>query len=520
MKVAIAQIETLVGDFEGNLNKIIEYIEKARKEGCDIVVFPELCVLGYHPLDLLTKKGFCEKGFEFSKKVKDLSNGIVSIVGGINKDKECFYNSVFVFDNNKEMVISKHALKQEPPIYEKLYFSCPKEQDFFLKIKDKEVKICVGDDLYKLNIAGGVVINMTCDFYERERISEIKQNLLKRAKETNSTIIWVNGVGELLGRVLYGNSMVIGPDKVLYEGKSFEEDFIVLDLNKISDSSFEPLNLSWEEEVIKAIVFGFKSYIKKAGFKRAVIGLSGGIDSSLSACLARIAIGPENLVGISMPGPFSSKESLEDAKELTKRLRIEHHVIPINSLYDQVLDLFKDLFKGKPFDFTEENLQARLRAIILMTYSNKFNAIVINTGNKSEASVGYATLYGDSVGGISLIGDLYKASVYKLAEYINQKYNWIPERVLVKPPSAELRENQKDEEDLPPYKTLDSILELFLNKNLSEDEIVNKGFDREVVKEVLKRFCQSEYKRRQSPFCIKVDKTGFVKETLPLVFKL
>ncbi len=520
MKIAIAQIETFIGDFEKNLSRILWCIEKARSEGCEMVVFPELSLIGYHPMDLLCKRGFVEKAHIYLNKIKEASKDLWVILGTVFQKGKDLYNSAVILKEGNLLEVYKCKLREESPIYESLYFSSFQNKGV-IELGSKNIKVFVGEDIFvqdSLEDNLDFVLAISATPYIEGKIKKVKESLVERAKFFNKRIIWVNGLFENLGEVGFGNSMVVDPDGIKFEAKPFEEGVYIFDLDDLS--LLESSTMSWEEEVLGAITFGFKSYFKKSGASKAVIGLSGGIDSSLSACLAKIAVGSEKLVGISMPSSFSSKESVEDAKELAKRLGIEFHIVPIGELYEKALDEFKDIFKGKEPDVTEENLQARLRAVVLMSYSNKFNGLVINTGNKSESAVGYCTLYGDSVGAITLIGDLYKRSVYRLAEYINKKFHWIPDRILSKPPSAELRPNQKDEDDIPPYATLDSILELFLDKNLSEEEIIERGFDEKVVRDVIRRFCQNEYKRKQAPFCIKISDSKFKKDMLPMLYKL
>ncbi len=523
MKLAIAQIETTVGDFEENCDKVCRYIEKAKEYRCHLIVFPELALVGYHPMDLICKKGFFKQSKKYWERIRQCSNDIVVIVGSLseNQKRGAFYNSALVFSQEKIKIVGKKNLKNIPPIYEGLYFT-PFNNIEALNINGKKVLLTVGNDINELEPFKedvDFVINIDSLAYRERAIDVNEKRLMDKAETLQTSIVWVNAVGENLGDVFYGGSLVVNPQGIVLRSGLFEEDFQIYDEGNDLDIK-TPAGLSWEEEIIETLVYGFKSYLKKSGFKKAVVGLSGGIDSALTACLARLAIGPENVVTISMPGPFSSKGSVEDGKELAKRLGVEFHIIPITSLYELSLKLFEDLFRSRESDITEENLQARLRAIILMSYSNKFKALVLNTGNKSEAAVGYATLYGDSVGAISLVGDLYKTYVYKIARYINKKYGWIPDRILTKPPSAELRAGQRDEDDIPPYEMLDSILKLFLDKNLSKDEIIAKGFSKEVVEEVIRRFYQNEYKRRQSPFCIKVTDSYFKRDMLPIVYKL
>ncbi len=520
MKIAIAQIETFIGDFEKNLSKILSCIQKAQAEGCEIVVFPELSLTGYHPMDLLCKKGFVEKANFYLDKIKEVSKNLCTILGTISQRGEDLYNSAVILKDRNLLEVCKFHLRKKTPVYENLYFSSSQNKGI-IKLGSKNIKIFVGEDIFmqsSLEDEIDFVLVISATSYREGKIKDVKKSLLDKAKLFNKRIIWVNGIFENSGEVGFGNSMVIDPDGIKFEAKAFEEKVYILDLDDLLSSNTS--DMCWEEEVLGAITFGFKSYFKKSGVSKAVIGLSGGIDSSLCACLAKIAIGSEKLVGISMPGPFSSKESIEDAEELAKRLGIEFHIVPIDKLYQRALDEFKDLFKGKAPDITEENLQARLRAVVLMSYANKFNGLVINTGNKSESAIGYSTLYGDSIGAISLIGDLYKRSVYRLANYINKKFHWIPDRVLSKPPSAELRPDQKDEDDIPAYEILDSILELFLDKNLSEEEIIKRGFDKEVVRDVIRRFCQNEYKRKQAPFFIRISDSKFKRDMLPIMYKL
>lgn len=570
VRIALAQINTTVGDIVGNECKIIEYIERARELGADIVAFPELAITGYPPEDLLLKSYFVRQNLESLDRIKNhVGKDIVAVVGYVDFQDD-LYNAAAVIHNGRIVATyRKNYLPNYGVFDEKRYFQIGQEY-LVLRIANVNVGITICEDIWYPggparfeNLIGDahVIINISASPYYMGKPAWREKMLAVRANDNQCSVAYVNAVGGQDELVFDGGSLVIDErGEILARGKQFEEDLIIVDVDvekiararlhdnrrrqdklnvpdtelskvrivKIEDipnkphheshtpiKSFrvEPL-LPEVAEVYWALVLATRDYIRKNGMSKAVVGLSGGMDSSLVACIAVDALGPEKVIGVSMPGPFSSEHSKEDAKILAQNLGIKLLTIPITDAYNTYLHLLKPVFGDLPFDITEENLQARIRGTILMALSNKFGWLVLTTGNKSEVATGYSTLYGDTAGGYAVIKDVYKTFVYKLGRYVNEKAGReiIPERVFTKPPSAELKENQTDQDKLPPYEILDEILKLYVEEEMSVDEIVTHGFDEETVKKVARMVHASEYKRRQMPPGPKVSVRAFGKD--------
>ncbi|ODN30984.1 NAD+ synthase [Fervidobacterium thailandense] len=570
IRIALAQINTTVGDIHGNERKIIDYIQRARELGADVVAFPELAITGYPPEDLLLKSYFVQRNLESLERIsKHADKDIVAIVGFVDFDDD-LYNAAAVLHNGRIVATyRKNYLPNYGVFDEKRYFQVGQEC-LVLQIRNVNVGITICEDIWypggpaRLESLIGdahVLINLSASPYYMGKPAWREKMLAVRANDNQCAIAYVNAIGGQDELVFDGCSLVIDEKgEILARAKQYEEDLLVADVDvekiartrlhdnrrrqdklnvpetelrkvriaKVEDfptkphhgvhtpsTSFkiEPL-LPEVAEVYWALVLATRDYIRKNGMNKAVIGLSGGMDSSLVACIAVDALGPENVIGVSMPGPFSSEHSKEDAKLLAENLGIKFLTIPITDAYETYLKLLKPVFGDLPFDITEENLQARIRGTILMALSNKFGWLVLTTGNKSEVATGYSTLYGDTAGGYAVIKDVYKTFVYKLGRYVNEKAGReiIPERVFIKPPSAELRENQTDQDKLPPYEVLDEILKLYIEEEMSIDEIVAHGFDEETVKKVARMVHANEYKRRQMPPGPKVSVRAFGKD--------
>ena len=559
LRVSLAQINPTVGDIEGNSKKIKEYIDKAKDKQADIVVFPELAITGYPPEDLLYKESFINENLKAIENIARYTKDIIAVVGFVDKEED-IYNAAAVIHNGKiQGIYHKHHLPNYSVFDEVRYFQKGKDILLF-NIEGYKVGISICEDIWypespvNLQAIEGaeVILNLNASPYTVGKTKYREEMLKVRAKDNLVAIAYVNMVGGQDELVFDGNSMVVLPDGTFEaKGKSFEEDLVIADIDldlifrkqlkdnrlrnlranykrqenvkeifldyKIKEKSTPPpekifLDTTETEEIYKALVLGLKDYIHKNNFKKVVLGLSGGIDSSLVATIAVDALGAENVKGVLMPSQFTSKESIEDASELAKNLGIETFTLPITDVFEKYMEVLSPLFKGKSWDTTEENLQARIRGNYLMALSNKFGWIVLATGNKSEMSVGYSTLYGDMVGGFAVIKDVYKTKVYELAEYRNSISPVIPQRVLEKPPSAELRPGQKDEDELPPYHILDEILKLYIEEDLSPEEIVKMGFDEATVKKVVRMVDANEYKRRQAPIGIKITERAFGKD--------
>lgn len=559
IRVGLGQINPVVGDFDYNINKILEYVERAKSLQVDIIAFPELSLTGYPPEDLVLRPSFIEKNIYYLKKLAEKIEDIIVIVGFIDKQED-IYNSAAVINNGQiKAVYHKQYLPNYGVFDENRYFQHGKELTI-LDIEGYKFGISICEDIWypdnPINtyaIEGcEVVFNINASPYSEGKIKKREELVKVRSRDNLVSIAYVNLVGGQDELVFDGNSFIVNPTgEILSKGKAFEEDLVVADIDldeifryQLKDNRLKNLrsdykrqenvnivkidykvkekSLNIEEKIVldtndtentyKALVLGLRDYITKNGFKKVVIGLSGGIDSSLVATIAVDALGSENVKGVLMPSPYTSKESIEDALELARNLNIETFIIPITDIFETYLKEFKDLFKGLNPDTTEENLQARIRGNILMALSNKFGWIVLATGNKSEMSVGYSTLYGDMVGGFAVIKDVLKTKVYELCRYRNSVSKVIPDRVLIKPPSAELRPNQTDEAELAPYHILDEIIRMYVEEDYSVDEIIKSGFDEKTVKKIIRLIDINEYKRRQAPIGIKITERAFGKD--------
>lgn len=565
VRIALAQINPTVGDFEGNLKKIVEFIGSAKDKEADIVVFPELAITGYPPEDLILKPSFVNKNYEYLNRLKKESNDIVVIVGGLEVEED-IYNSAFVlYEGEIKGSYRKWHLPNYGVFDENRYFQ-KGDSITILDIEGYKFGISICEDIWypenPINIYAiegcELVFNLNASPYSTGKQKKREEMVKTRSRDNIISIAYVNIVGGQDELVFDGGSFVVDPSgNILARADFFKEDLLVLDIDldqifryRLKDNRLRNLRLSKRddykisyiklnhtikdksiqiqnsvspdrdeiENIYAALVLGLRDYIHKNGFKKVVIGLSGGVDSSLVATIAVDALGSENTKGVLMPSPYTSKESIEDALELAKNLNIETFTIPISDIFDKYLVEFKEIFKNTKPDTTEENLQARIRGNILMALSNKFGWIVLATGNKSEMSVGYSTLYGDMVGGFAVIKDVLKTKVYQLCHYRNSISKVIPDRVLTKPPSAELRPNQTDEAELGPYPVVDRIIQMYVEQDYSVDEIVKLGFEEAVVKKIVRLIDINEYKRRQAPIGIKITERAFGKDRrMPIV---
>jgi len=527
IRLALAQINPTVGDLKGNQQKIIEFIRRGKALKVDMVIFPEMAVCGYPPEDLLYKDSFVQENIKMLKGIQKETKGIQVVVGFVDRDKaKNLYNAAAVMANGKMQGVYH---KQELPNYgvfdEKRYFvSGQGAKRFSVKGVSFGVSIC--EDIWVNAVMskykGALHINISCSPYDIGKQKQ-RENLLKqRAKAMKATVVYVNLVGGQDELVFDGGSLVMGPQgQVLASAKEFEEDLVMVDLSVGARPCVRPIKGPVQdfplqiERVYKALVLGTRDYVHKNGFQKVLIGLSGGIDSALVAVVAVNAVGKENVVGVSMPSRYSSQGTQSDAKKLAKNLGIEFKEIPIEGTVKSYDQLLTKEFAGLKADIAEENIQARIRGNILMALSNKFGWMVLTTGNKSEMAVGYCTLYGDMSGGFAVIKDVPKMMVYALAEFINLKgQEIIPNTILTRPPSAELRSNQKDQDSLPPYEVLDGVLIEYVEKHRSVKQIAKK-YDLGLVQKMIQMVDRSEYKRRQSPPGVKITSRAFGRDWRP-----
>ncbi len=499
-KIALAQINPTVGDLDGNAGKIVQYIKEAREQGADLVIFPELAVTGYPPKDLLLKPSFIEKNKEKFDEIVKETEGIACIFGFVDEVDGKLFNAA-ALAHDKRVIGAPH--KANLPNYdvfdEKRYF-CEAEGSQVFDVKGIKVGINICEDIWvdggpteaQAKKGANLIVNISASPFHVGKIKEREELLAKRAKENGVTVAYLNLVGGQDDLVFDGGSSVFNEKgELVARCRRFEEDLVVTDLDGSVEVGSAPDSL---EEIYRALVLGIGDYVIKNGFERVVIGLSGGIDSSLTGALAARALGPKNVVGVSMPGEITSKESIGDARQLAKNLEIEYKEIPISDAVDVYNKMLEEEFKGTKPDITEENIQARIRGNILMALSNKFGYLVLSTGNKSETAVGYSTLYGDMAGGLAAISDVPKTTVFKLAEYIKV----IPRNIIIKEPSAELRVGQKDTDSLPPYDILDPIIHTYIEENKSTREIIAEGHDEKIVESVIRMIDKNEYKRQQA----------------------
>ena len=533
LRLALAQINPIVGDLKGNQQKIVDYIKQAQAQHADAVIFPELALTGYPPEDLLLKDHFIADNIKALQAVIKHTKGVTAIVGFVDRDKNGnLYNAAAVIENGKFKGVYH---KQELPNYgvfdEKRYFKPGNENKIF-SIKGVKVGINICEDIWVDKAAyyqqakkgAKLLINISSSPYDLNKL-QARQNLLKRrVKETKTFVCYVNLVGGQDELVFDGSSFVMDPKgRTLAMAKEFDEDLLIVDLNSSKKKLVEKRTikaLSQIERIYKALVLGTHDYVKKNGFQKVCVGLSGGIDSALVAEIAVNAIGKNNVIGVSMPSRFSSEGTKLDAKRIAESLGIQFLEIPIEPIFNSYLKILADAFKGLKSNSAEENIQARIRGNILMALSNKFGWLVLTTGNKSEIAVGYCTLYGDMSGGFAVIKDVPKTKVYELAEFVNKRKGAIiPQTIIDRAPSAELRENQKDQDTLPPYHALDQMLEQYVEKHSSLDQMV-KTNDLALVKQVITMVHHNEYKRRQGAPGIKITPRAFGKDwRLPITNK-
>ena len=528
MRIAVAQINTTVGDLKGNSDRMKEFIERAKSLEADLVVFPELTVTGYPPEDLLLKPGFINDNIACLNELARTIQGISAIVGFVDSDGPSLYNAAaFIEEKKVKYVYHKSFLPNYGVFDEKRYFDPGTARPKTVKVKGVPVGMIICEDIWfedgpakTLAKAGAeVIVVINASPYSISKIKQREKIIQKQARKNKVFIVYANLAGGQDEIVFDGFSMVVNPQgRVAARAAGFSEDLLIFDL-PFGPGEPKPAViyekagiLPVEEEVYKALLTGLKDYVVKNGFKNVVIGLSGGIDSAIVAALAADCLGKGNVHGVFMPSRFSSIESREDAELLAKNLAIDFLTIPIEEPLEAYLKLLAPVFKDMKHDVTEENLQARIRGNILMALSNKFGWLVLTTGNKSEMSTGYATLYGDMAGGFAVIKDVPKTLVYRISGYRNSLGQVIPQRILTKEPTAELRPNQKDSDSLPVYETLDPILKAYIEDDKDFKDIISKGFDPETVKKVFRLVDMSEYKRRQSPPGVKITPKAFGKD--------
>jgi NAD+ synthase (glutamine-hydrolysing) len=549
MKIALAQLNYHIGDFRGNLMKMTRTVKTAAEAGADLVVFSELSVCGYPPLDLLERKEFIESCMQSIEKLStsvDPKMGV--LVGGPefnpNKEGKLLYNSVFFLHKGSIRQIFRKSLLPTYDIFDEYRYFEPGNTGDVLRFKGKKLAVTICEDLWDeqpfenefsrsrlytlnpleslMNHEPDAIINLAASPFSHRKM-EVKQGIFTgKALKHHLPVLYCNQIGAQTELIFEGGSLAVNAQGKVYKRLSFfQEDFEVIDLDKLSDPT-SPKGAGDIPDRIQtiagALVCGIRDYFRKMNFTSATLGLSGGIDSAVTLALASQALGPENLHVLLLPSQYSSDHSVNDSLELAQNLEVKADLIPIEPVFNQFRESLRPLFGDLPEDITEENIQARIRGILLMALSNKFGNILLNTSNKSETAVGYGTLYGDMSGGLSVLGDVYKTDVYLLARYFNRTKEVIPEHIISKPPSAELRPDQKDTDSLPPYDQLDSILEAYIERQLSVGKIAEMGFDPALIRRIIGMVNQNEYKRYQTPPILRISSKAFgVGRRLPLV---
>lgn len=571
LRIGLCQINTTVGDIEGNTKKILDYVDRGKKMGTDLLAFPEMAVTGYPPEDLLFMPKFIEANLKAIRDIAKATASITVIVGFVDKNQDIFNAAAILHDGKIIDVYSKTFLPNYGVFDEDRYFQ-PGKENFVFTLKSTPIgpSICEdlwypGDPVRTQTLQGGaeLIVNISSSPYHAGKTAFRERMISTRASDNVAIVAYCNLVGGQDELVFDGGSLIVDQKgDLIARGKQFEEDLVLADLDMegvfrmrlhdprirrerevheekrlrkidlpelpftvkqsipFSKPNTEPLDRL--SEIYAALVLGTKDYTRKNDFRTVLIGLSGGIDSALTAVIAVDSLGKDGVVGVSMPSQYSSAGSMEDAQLLAQNLGIRFMTIPIAEIFKTYLTSLSPTFKGRSPDETEENLQARIRGTILMSLSNKFGWLVLNTGNKSEMSVGYCTLYGDMAGGFAVLKDVPKTLVYELTRYRNEKEGkaLIPENVIAKPPSAELRPDQKDEDSLPPYSMLDPILQAYVEEDMGLEEIAKGGSEEGAIREVIQMVDRNEYKRRQSPPGVKITHRALGKDRrLPVTNK-
>jgi NAD+ synthase/NAD+ synthase (glutamine-hydrolysing) len=532
MKIALAQFNPTVGDFEGNAARIVSLATQAKERGADLAVFSELCICGYLPLDLLERPAFIERNHETLKCIAMQMPlpAIVGYAGRVERDRagKSIANKAALIDEGRVVFEQSKMLLPTYDVFDESRYFQPGERQYVYGLDREQLGITICEDVWNDKmfwanplyardpvtelVAQGtsVLLNISASPYTIDKRTLRLQMLRSLARHHRRPIVYVNQVGGDDSLIFDGASIAVTPDgRIAAQAKAFEEDVVLFDtVTGEGDIHEQP-----DDEIAyayQALVTGTRDYVRKCRFSKAIVGLSGGVDSAVVASIAVAALAGANVLGVSMPGPYSSEGSKTDAKALAHNLGIEFLSVPISEVFNAYSNVLTPLFGDRKPDATEENIQARIRGNYLMALSNKFGSMVLSTGNKSENAVGYCTLYGDMAGGLAVISDVPKMMVYELAEYINRERELIPQSTITKPPSAELRPDQKDTDSLPPYEVLDRILKAYIEEVKAPEQIATElGFDRKLVREIAMLVDRNEYKRKQAAPGLKITSRAF-----------
>ena len=543
MKIALAQLNYQIGNFESNTKKIIESLEKGKAEGADLVVFAELALCGYPPRDFLEFDEFVELCEQSAQEIAAHTQDIACIIGLPVKNPQIagkdLFNAAYFIEKGEVKAVIKKALLPNYDIFDEYRYFEPALTFDCVEFMGHKIAVTICEDLWNINDnplyvsnpmdelikqQPSLMINIAASPFSYLHDDERVEILAGNAKQYQLPLLYVNQVGAQTEIIFDGGSLAFDQaGNLLDEMAYFKEDFKVYEFDGkglVGLQQIEHQALPDVAQIHDALILGIQDYFKKSGFSKAVLGLSGGIDSAIVCALACRALGPENVMAVLMPSKYSTDHSIDDAMDLVNNIGCMHEVIPIKDAADAFDQMMAPVFKDLPFNVTEENIQARCRGIIVMAMSNKFGYIVLNTSNKSECAVGYGTLYGDMCGAIGVIGDVYKTQIFQLARYINKDREIIPENTIVKPPSAELRPDQKDSDSLPDYDQLDRILQLYIEQRQSSRAIIAQGFDEALVRKVIKMVNNAEFKRYQTPPILRVSPKAFgMGRRMPLTGK-
>jgi NAD+ synthase (glutamine-hydrolysing) len=532
VKIALGQINPTVGDFAGNAAKIIEFSRRAQGDGAGLILFPELSVCGYPPRDLVERASFVQHNRESADRIAAETKGIAVICGLVTpaqaQSGKSVMNSAALLKDGRVAFLQSKMLLPTYDVFDEMRNFAPAKSQLLFPFCGKQLALTICEDAWNdkhfwnkrlytfdpvealVHAGGNFLLNISASpFWLAKR--ELRRDMLATiARSYKVPVAMVNQIGGNDSLVFDGSSLVLNPaGEVIAQGKSFEEDIIYFDSDQLTGEIHSQIE-GEEASVYAALVLGTRDYVRKCGFRQVIVGLSGGIDSALTAAIATDALGAENVIGVGMPGPYSSTGSIDDARTLAENLGIRFELLCIGDLFETYKKTLAKVFVGRKEDETEENLQSRARGTLLMALSNKFGAIVLSTGNKSELAVGYCTLYGDMVGGLAVISDVPKTMVYCLSRYVNSRRAVIPQASLEKPPSAELRAGQMDSDTLPPYEVLDVILEDYVEQSHTADQIAEeRGFDVSLVRRVIRMVERSEYKRQQAAPGLKISEKAF-----------
>jgi NAD+ synthase (glutamine-hydrolysing) len=532
VKIALGQINPTVGDFAGNAAKIIEFSRRAQADGAGLILFPELSVCGYPPRDLVERASFVQHNRDSADRIAAETRGIAVICGLVTpahaESGKSVMNSAVLLRDGEVAFLQSKMLLPTYDVFDEMRNFAPAKSQLLFPFCGRQVALTICEDAWNdkhfwnkrlytfdpvealVHAGGNFLLNISASpFWLGKR--ELRRDMLATiARSYKVPVAMVNQVGGNDSLVFDGSSLVFNPTgEVIAQGKSFEEDIVYFDSDQLTGEMHSQIE-GEEASAYSALVLGTRDYVRKCGFRQVIVGLSGGIDSALTAAIAADALGPENVVGVGMPGPYSSTGSIDDARTLAENLGIRFELLCIGDIFDSYKKTLANIFAGRKEDETEENIQSRARGTLLMALSNKFGAIVLSTGNKSELGVGYCTLYGDMVGGLAVISDVPKTMVYRLSRYVNSCRPVIPQASLEKPPSAELRPGQMDSDTLPPYEVLDAILEDYVEESRTADQIAaQRGFDVTLVRRVIRMVGRSEYKRQQAAPGLKISAKAF-----------